>query len=149
MRCIYCDHESTGVIDTRDSSNSVRRRRECKECGRRFTTYEKVENLDLRVVKRDGEEQEFNEEKIRSGVERAAKKTSITPEEVEEIVADVKDRIRGSKKIKAREIGEIVKEKLQEKDEVAYIRFASVYDSFDSAESFKKEIKSLEGSDQN
>lgn len=147
MRCIYCDHESTGVIDTRDSSDSVRRRRECKECGRRFTTYEKVEKLDLRVVKRDGEEQEFNEEKIRSGVERAAKKTSITPEEVEEIVADVKDRIRGSKKIKAREIGEIVKEKLQEKDEVAYIRFASVYDSFDSAESFKKEIKSLEGSD--
>ena len=147
MRCIYCDHESTGVIDTRDSSDSVRRRRECNECGRRFTTYEKVEKLDLRVVKRDGEEQEFNEEKIRSGVERAAKKTSITPEEVEEIVADVKDRIRGSKKIKAREIGEIVKEKLQEKDEVAYIRFASVYDSFDSAESFKKEIKSLEGSD--
>lgn len=147
MRCIYCDHESTSVLDTRDSSDSVRRRRECKECGRRFTTYEKVETLDINVRKRDGEEQEFNEEKVREGVEKATKKTSITPEQVEEVVAEVKENIRGQKVIEASEIGEIVKERLKERDEVAYIRFASVYDSFDSAESFKEEIEALESTD--
>ncbi|WEL23483.1 Transcriptional regulator NrdR [Candidatus Nanohalovita haloferacivicina] len=130
-------------MDTRESEDKVRRRRECKDCGRRFTTYETAEKLDLTVVKRDKEDEKFQEEKVREGVEIAANKTSITDEEVEEIVENVKSMLRGRKKIEAEKIGKKVKEELQKRDEVAYIRFTSVYDSFDDVESFKKEIEAL------
>lgn len=143
MKCIYCEESSTRVVDTRESEDKVRRRRECKNCGRRFTTYETAEKLDLTVVKRDKEDEKFQEEKVREGVEIAANKTSITDEEVEEIVEEVKSMLRGRKKIEAEKIGEKVKEELQKRDEVAYIRFTSVYDSFDDVESFKKEIEAL------
>ncbi|WP_347720236.1 transcriptional regulator NrdR [Candidatus Nanohalovita haloferacivicina] len=143
MKCIYCDESSTRVVDTRESEDKVRRRRECKDCGRRFTTYETAEKLDLTVVKRDKEDEKFQEEKVREGVEIAANKTSITDEEVEEIVENVKSMLRGRKKIEAEKIGKKVKEELQKRDEVAYIRFTSVYDSFDDVESFKKEIEAL------
>lgn len=143
MKCIYCEQSSTRVVDTRESEDKVRRRRECKNCGRRFTTYETAEKLDLTVVKRDKEDEKFQEEKVREGVEIAANKTSITDEEVEEIVEEVKSTLRGRKKIEAEKIGEKVKEELQKRDEVAYIRFTSVYDSFDNVESFKKEIEAL------
>lgn len=143
MKCIYCEESSTRVVDTRESEDKVRRRRECKNCGRRFTTYETAEKLDLTVVKRDKEDEKFQEEKVREGVEIAANKTPITDEEVEEIVEEVKSMLRGRKKIEAENIGEKVKEELQKKDEVAYIRFTSVYDSFDDVESFKEEIKAL------
>lgn len=143
MKCIYCEESSTRVVDTRESEDKVRRRRECKNCGRRFTTYETAEKLDLTVVKRDKEDEKFQEEKVREGVEIAANKTSITDEEVEEIVEEVKSMLRGRKKIEAEKIGEKVKEELQKRDEVAYIRFTSVYDSFDDVESFKEEIEAL------
>ena len=143
MKCIYCEQSSTRVVDTRESEDKVRRRRECKNCGRRFTTYETAEKLDLTVVKRDKEDEKFQEEKVREGVEIAANKTSITDEEVEEIVEEVKSMLRGRKNIEAEKIGEKVKEELQKRDEVAYIRFTSVYDSFDDVESFKDEIKAL------
>lgn len=143
MKCIYCEESSTRVVDTRESEDKVRRRRECKNCGRRFTTYETAEKLDLTVVKRDKEDEKFQEEKVREGVEIAANKTSITDEEVEEIVEEVKSMLRGRKNIEAEKIGEKVKEELQKRDEVAYIRFTSVYDSFDDVESFKEEIKAL------
>ncbi|MFB6193217.1 MAG: transcriptional regulator NrdR [Candidatus Nanohaloarchaea archaeon] len=143
MKCIYCGESSTRVVDTRESEDKVRRRRECKNCGRRFTTYETAEKLDLTVEKRDEENEEFKEEKVRSGVEKAANKTSISDEEVEEIVESVKQMVRGRKKICSEKIGEKVKEELQKRDEVAYIRFASVYDSFEDAESFQEEVKAL------
>lgn len=143
MKCIYCEESSTRVVDTRESEDKVRRRRECKNCGRRFTTYETAEKLDLTVVKRDKEDEKFQEEKVREGVEIAANKTSITDEEVEEVVEEVKSMLRGRKEIEAEKIGEKVKEELQKRDEVAYIRFTSVYDSFDDVESFKEEIKAL------
>lgn len=143
MKCIYCDESSTRVVDTRESEDKVRRRRECKDCGRRFTTYEKAEKLELTVVKRDKEDEQFQEEKVRKGVETAANKTSISDEEVEEIVEEVKSMLRGRKKIKAEQIGEKVKEELQKRDKVAYIRFASVYDSFEDVESFQEEVEAL------
>ena len=143
MKCIYCEESSTRVVDTRESEDKVRRRRECKNCGRRFTTYETAEKIDLTVVKRDKEDEKFQEQKVREGVEIAANKTSITDEEVEEIVEEVKSMLRGRKKIEAEKIGKKVKKELQKKDEVAYIRFTSVYDSFDNVESFKREIEAL------
>ncbi|MFB6203859.1 MAG: transcriptional regulator NrdR [Candidatus Nanohaloarchaea archaeon] len=144
MKCIYCDEGATKVVDTREDCERIRRRRECKECGRRFTTYETAEKLDIKVIKRDGTEQKFDEEKIRKGVERAANKTPLTDEQVEEIVENVKNEVRGSREVHAEDIGEKVKEELRKRNEVAYIRFASVYDSFENAESFKKEVQSLQ-----
>jgi len=144
MKCIYCDNGSTKVVDTRESSDKIRRRRECKDCGRRFTTYETAEELEIKVTKRDGEDEKFTEEKIRSGVERAAKKTSLDEDQIEEVVEAVKNKVKGKKEIKASEIGEIVKNELKKRDKVAYIRFASVYDSFDDVESFEEEVKALQ-----
>lgn len=147
MKCIYCEDGETKVVDTRESSQKIRRRRECKNCGRRFTTYETAEDLEIIVTKRDGEDEKFNEEKIRKGVQRAAKKTSLEEDQIEEVVEAVKNKVRGEKKVEASEIGVIVKEELKKRDEVAYIRFASVYDSFDDAESFEKEVKALQKND--
>lgn len=146
MRCPYCDKQNTRVVDTREASEKVRRRRECPECDRRFTTYETVEKVDITVLKRDGERQEFREEKIYEGIERAASKTSITEKEIEEIVDEVKKSIRDRQEVKASEIGDAVLEALKKRDEVAYMRFASVYDSFDDVESFKEEAEALQKS---
>lgn len=145
MKCPYCHADSTKVVDTRESSERIRRRRECEDCERRFTTYETVERFDITVKKRTGEAEEFCEEKIRSGIEKAAEKTSLDREDVEEMVENVKKQVLTRQEIEAREIGELVKKELQEKDEVAYIRFASVYDSFEDAESFQEEVESLKG----
>ena len=143
MRCVYCDCGNTSVVDTRDTEDKIRRRRECKECGRRFTTYEEAERFDITVIKTDGEREDFKETKVRDGIERAINKTSLNEEDAEEIVEEVKNAIRGDKEVTSREIGEKVKEALKDRNEVAYIRFASVYESFDDAESFQEEVKSL------
>ncbi|MFB6215438.1 MAG: ATP cone domain-containing protein, partial [Candidatus Aenigmatarchaeota archaeon] len=108
MQCPYCDHDSTKVVDTREASEKVRRRRECLECERRFTTYETAQKLDITVKKRNGETQEFDENKIREGVSKAIKKTSIDEEEVDCIVEDVKKSVRGEKEVEAEQIGEAV-----------------------------------------
>lgn len=144
MKCPYCDNDTSRVVDTRETCQKVRRRRECSDCERRFTTYETAEKLDIKVVKSDGEEEKFDENKIIEGVRRAAEKTSITDSQVEEIVDEVKKSVRGEKEIKSKEIGDAVKEALKKRDEVAYMRFASVYDSFDDAESFLKEAEQLQ-----
>jgi transcriptional repressor NrdR len=143
MHCIYCEDGKTRVVDSRESEGRVRRRRECSDCGERFTTYEQAEDLDIKVVKDKGVKEDFNEDKIREGVEKAAKKTSLTDEDVEEVVEAVKNMVRGKNEIKSEEIGNKIKEELSTRDEVAYIRFASVYDSFQDAESFKKEVEHL------
>jgi transcriptional repressor NrdR len=143
MKCIYCDKGDTKVVDTRESDARVRRRRECKECGERFTTYEEVESLEIDVEKSDGEIEAFNEDKIRSGLEKAVEKTPVSEQEVEEIIEKVKSQVKGRKKVSAREIGSIIKDELKERNEVAYIRFASVYDSFEDLESLQKEVEAL------
>ena len=143
MKCPYCENKTTKVVDSREIETKVRRRRECKECDRRFTTYETAEKLDIQVVKRDGSKQPFKENKIRDGIQRAVQKTAVTEEEVEEVMENVKSRVMKKQELKAEEIGETVKEELKKLDEVAYIRFASVYDSFDDVESFEEEVKEL------
>lgn len=143
MRCPYCEHDATKVIDSRETKTKVRRRRECEKCERRFTTYETAEKLDMQVVKRDGSAEEFDEEKIRSGITRAVQKTAVTAEEVDEVVEKVKRRVMKKQELCSEEIGDAVKEELKKLDDVAYIRFASVYDSFDDAESFQEEVEAL------
>jgi len=144
MQCAYCDSDKTKVIDTRETSEKVRRRRECSGCGRRFTTYETAEKFDITVTKHKGENEEFSEDKIRKGVSKSAEKTSLDEDDVEEVVEEVKKEVRGKKEVSTKEIGDAVKKSLKKRDEVAYIRFASVYDSFDDAESFLKEAESLQ-----
>lgn len=144
MKCPYCENGKTNVVDTRESSNRIRRRRECQECERRFTTYETVEKLDVTVVKGDGTEEEFDEAKIREGIEKAAEKTGMTSEEIDNVVEEVKNEAGRRKEVESSFIGKHVMEKLKEKDEVAYIRFASVYQSFEDAESFQEEVESLQ-----
>jgi len=144
MHCIYCEDGKTKVVDSRESEGKVRRRRECSECGERFTTYERAENFDIKVVKEEGRKEDFNEDKIRGGVEKAAKNTTLTEKDVEEVVEAVKNMVRGKNEIRSEEIGNKIKEELSTRDEVAYIRFASVYDSFEDAESFKEEVENLQ-----
>ena len=146
MQCPYCDSQSSKVIDSRDTGGNVRRRRECSECERRFTTYETAEKLDIKIIKSDGTEEQFDENKIIEGVTRAAEKTSLTDSEIEEVVDEAKKSVRGEKEIRSKEIGEAVKKALKKRDEVAYMRFASVYDSFDDAESFLREAEQLQKS---
>ncbi len=145
MQCPYCGEGTTKVKDSRETDNKIRRRRECSNCSKRFTTYETVERFDVKVEKQDGEIEDFDQEKIREGVAKAVKKTPAS-EEVEEIVDEVKKEILGREIIKSEKIGQTVKEALKKRNEVAYMRFASVYDSFEDVESFKKEIKALEDS---
>lgn len=143
MKCPYCNNETTSVIDSRETETKVRRRRECQQCERRFTTYETAEKLDIQVTKRDGSTEPFDEDKIREGIRQAIQKTAVTEEEVEETVEKVKNRVMKKQELESEEIGDAVKKELKKLDEVAYIRFASVYDSFDDAESFEKEVKEL------
>lgn len=143
MKCIYCGNTKTKVVDSRESEGKVRRRRECSECEERFTTYETADSLDIQVVKGDGSTENFREEKIREGLQKAADNTSLNEEDVEEIIEQVKKMVRGTNKVKSKEIGNKIKEELSTRDEVAYIRFASVYDNFQEAESFKEAVESL------
>ncbi len=150
MKCPYCSKTDTKVVDTRGKQSSkVRRRRECNSCGKRFTTYERVGNETLKVVKDDGEEEDFDRDKLRKGIARACNKRPVTEEEIEKLVDDVESRLRArdSSKVDSRIIGELVMERLKELDEVAYIRFASVYESFETADSFEEEVKELKHSE--
>ncbi|EHK01959.1 transcriptional regulator NrdR [Candidatus Haloredivivus sp. G17] len=143
MKCIYCENGDTKVVDTRESDARVRRRRECKECGERFTTYEEVESLNIKVEKSDETVETFNEDKIRSGLEKAVEKTPVDEKQIEEIIEVVKSEVKNRKKVSSKEIGRIIKEELKSRNEVAYIRFASVYDSFEDLESLQKEVEAL------
>lgn len=146
MKCPYCSEGSTKVIDTRETTaNEIRRRRECQACGERFTTYERVESLELKVLKDDGEKEDFDRSKLRSGIERACNKRPVTDEQIEDLIDQVESEIRSEneKEVRSRHIGDLVMDKLKDIDEVAYIRFASVYRDFDSADSFEEEVKEL------
>ncbi|MCX6772210.1 MAG: transcriptional regulator NrdR [Candidatus Micrarchaeota archaeon] len=146
MRCPFCTHTETDVIDTRDTDDyRIRRRRECAKCKRRFTTYEEVEKEDLFVIKKDGRREKFDRHKLLNGIQRACEKRPVPVEETEEIANWVEARLRKGDKqeVKTDEIGELVMDRLRKVDEVAYIRFASVYRSFADVESFEQALKNL------
>jgi len=147
MRCPSCYYNGTRVIDSRpvDEGRSIRRRRECEECGYRFTTFEKVEEIPLIVVKKGGNREEFNREKILRGLIKACEKRPVALEELEKITIEVERELRniGISEIHSERIGEMVMDRLAEIDEVAYVRFASVYRQFKDINVFLEELKDL------
>lgn len=143
MKCPFCESKTTKVIDTRDTAEKVRRRRECNNCEKRFTTYETIETIDTIVLKKDGSEEIFREEKLKKGIKKATKNTSIEIKEIKSIVEEVKKQIKNKEQVKAEKIGEIVKEQLKQTNKLAYIRFASVYDSFNNIDDLENELKQL------
>lgn len=149
MHCPFCNHEDTKVIDSRLAGEGmqVRRRRECEKCGERFTTFEGAELVLPRVVKRDETRMPFDEEKLRQGMVRALEKRPVPIEAVEDALARIKHRLltMGEREIKSRQIGEWVMEALQELDQVAFVRFASVYRDFQDVREFRDEIEKLAG----
>lgn len=147
MKCPYCAHLEDKVVDSRSSSEgrSIRRRRECLKCQRRFTTYEYIEEIPLMVVKKDGRREPFNRKKILSGVIKACEKRPVPIEKVEELVNSIERTLQKKfeKEVSAAQIGELVMERLRDLDEVAYVRFASVYRQFKDIDQFMKEVKDL------
>lgn len=145
MKCPYCSHTKSKVTDKRDSPNGIRRRRECLKCGKRFTTYEKVEKGDLYLIKKDGSREKFKREKLERGIEKAFEKRPISQEKIQKMINDIEDQIRkkGKKEINSSILGDLVSKKIKRLDKVAYIRFASVYRDFEDLSDFKKEIKEL------
>ncbi len=145
MRCIFCDGE-TKVTDKRDSETETRRRRECLRCKKRFTTYERVEEPNLIVIKKDKSREPFSREKLRTGILKACEKRPIETEKIDKIINEIerklRDKVKG-KEILSKEIGELVVKALKKLDKVAYIRFASVYHDFKDVADFRKEIKEL------
>ena len=135
MKCIYCGYFESKVIDSRstDESNSIRRRRECLKCGKRFTTYETVETTPILVIKNDGSRQSFDVEKIKKGLIKACEKRPVSLSQIEEIALDIEKSLSNSltQEVKSSDIGEMVMERLRNIDEIAYIRFASVYRKFE------------------
>ena len=147
MRCPYCLNEDTKVVDSRESgeADAVRRRRECLKCEKRFTTYENVESVQISVIKKDGSLESFERAKILHGMLRACEKRSIPRERIERAVTEIESQLRQSNKneVPSRRIGQFVMEQLQQIDEVAYVRYASVYRSFKDARQFTEEIERL------
>lgn len=147
MRCPKCHQTSSKVIDSRPSeeTDTIRRRRECLSCGYRFNTYERIEKLPLLVIKRDNVREEFNRDKLLRGIIRSAEKRPIQLETMNKLVDSIEEKIResGKQEISSEVIGEMVMERLFELDEVAYIRFASVYREFQSREMFMKELETM------
>ena len=147
MKCPFCLHDEDKVIDSRSSNEgkSVRRRRECTKCKKRFTTYEYVEEVPLMVIKKDGRRESFDRNKIISGILKACEKRPVSMEKVEAVVDRVEKELQKSfdKEVKAQVVGELVMEYLHKLDEVAYVRFASVYRQFKDINHFMKELKDL------
>lgn len=147
MRCPYCGHNDSKVVDSRpaDDRDSIRRRRECLGCGRRFTTYETVESLPLVVIKKDGSRQAFDRQKLLRGMIRACYKRAVDTNLLESISLEIEQELQNSMKreIPADQIGELVMDRLKELDDVSYVRFASVYRQFKDISSFRDELNKL------
>lgn len=158
MICPFCGNNENKVTDSRDTNDgkAIRRRRECEKCHSRFSTYEEVEIMRLTVIKKDGRKEDYNRKKIESGIRKSLEKRPVNEEKIQKMLGDIEYEIQSSNAIRqcqtesgkvceitSREIGKIVLSKLKEIDDVAYLRFASVYKSFGSAESFKKEAEKI------
>ena len=144
IKCPFCGESETKVIDSRESDEQTRRRRECEKCSKRFTTYEKVENVNIIVLKKDGKKETFDIEKIRKGIEKAAEKR-LEKEKIDSIVEVIEQKLRSmeTNEIDSKKIGEEVMNQLKKVDKVSYIRFASVYREFTDVDEFKLEVEKL------
>lgn len=149
MKCPFCGQVEEKVVDSREArdSEAIRRRRECLQCGRRFTTYERIEEIQLMVVKKDGRREPFDRNKILSGLLKATQKRPVSVAELEKIADEVEARLmeKAEREISSKEIGELIMNRLYELDEVAYVRFASVYRQFKDVSEFVEEVKGLLG----
>ena len=146
MQCPYCNHKECKVIDSRHTdSKSIRRRRECEACKKRFTTYEKIETTPIMVIKKDNTRQQYDRSKIEAGVVRACYKRPVSVEQMTKLVDEVETEVfnREEKEIASSEIGELVMDKLKDLEAVAYVRFASVYREFKDVNTFMEELKNL------
>jgi transcriptional repressor NrdR len=147
MKCPFCGHVKDKVVDSREtgSGDAIRRRRECLSCGRRFTSYERVEEIPYFVVKKDGRREPFDRQKLMAGLHRACEKRPVPAKALDSIVDEIEQMVQDNpeREIPAREIGERVMERLREQDKVAYVRFASVYRQFEDVEEFMAELRAL------
>ena len=149
MRCPFCENDDTRVIDSRptEEGHAIRRRRECDNCGKRFTTYEKVEEMFFMVVKKDGSREAFDRNKVLNGIIKACEKRPVSIASIEHIVSEIERGLNNmmEKEIESKVIGEVIMEHLKDLDEVAYVRFASVYRQFKDVNTFVAEIEKLLG----
>jgi transcriptional repressor NrdR len=147
MKCPYCGSTESEVVETRTSEDvdTIRRRRECLKCKKRFTTYERIENVNLVVIKKDGKREQFDRDKLKSGIIRSSEKTAVSMEDIEKIVTEIERELRGgeSVEVESKKVGQMVAVKLKKIDKVAYIRFASVFKRFVDIEDFQEEVKRL------
>jgi len=144
MRCPYCHHSETKVTDKRQSGDSIRRRRECLKCDKRFTTYEKLDPVERYVIKKDGRRELFSRDKVFLGIIKACEKRDVSHETVNKIVDELENKlIIKNKEIPTTKIGEFVMNKLKKTDKIAYIRFASVYRDFHDIQDFEKELRGV------
>lgn len=149
MKCPFCNHLEDMVVDSRALAEGgiIRRRRECIKCHRRFTTYERIEEVVLKVIKKDDRREDYDRQKLMNGILKACEKRPISVEQIEKLVQDVEKQIEadGKKEIRSKKIGELVMKKLQKLDEIAYVRFASVYRQFKDISQFMNEVKGILG----
>ena len=145
MDCPYCSNNALKVTDKRESPDGIRRRRECLKCKKRFTTYEKIVRSEFNVIKKDGNREKFSREKLEKGIDKAFEKRPVSKDKIDKMIDDIEDHLRkkGKKEIKSSVIGEIIMKKIKKLDNVAYIRFASVYRDFQDVDDFKKELRGL------
>ncbi len=147
MRCPYCDHTESKVIDSRptDEGNSIRRRRECLKCEKRFTTYEQIESIPIIIIKKDGTRQPYDRQKLMNGILRACEKTPVTFAQIDKMVSKIEAAVFNTldREVSSKKIGELVMEHLKSLDAVAYVRFASVYREFKDVNVFLEEVKKL------
>lgn len=147
MKCPYCGSKEIEVVETRDSEDleTIRRRRECLKCEKRFTTYERIENINLVVIKKDGRREQFDRDKLKRGIIRSCEKTKVSMEDIERIVTEIERELRGETgvEVESKKIGQLVATRLKKIDKVAYIRFSSVFRRFVDVEDFEKELKRL------
>ena len=145
MDCPYCSHKESKVTDKRTSPEGIRRRRECLKCKKRFTTYEKVSIEDIYVIKKDKRREKFSREKLENGIYRAFEKRPVEKNKIDKMINEIEEQLRktGKKEIRSSMIGELVMKKIKKIDNVAYIRFASVYRDFQDINDFKREIRGL------
>ncbi len=146
MICVKCQHKNTRVLDSRETAGqkAIRRRRECEKCKYRFTTFERVENTNFIVIKKDGSRENYDRGKLEKGIWKSCEKRKVTQEQITQLLNNLEEEWGGKgKEIPSKEIGKKIMDALKELDEVAYIRFASVYRQFKDLESFQKELESL------
>ena len=145
MKCPFCGYQESKVVDSRPAEESIRRRRECLACEKRFTTYETVESLPMVVIKKDGSRQSFDRQKVFNGMLRACEKRPVSVDQIEKMAMEIEQSLQNSleREIRTEEVGQLVMEKLKGVDEVAYVRFASVYRQFKDINTFMAELNKL------